>query len=124
MAGSVAPIVPDEPAAPDAAINAARSRLGEARRRFIDGDLPPFGHLLVRQQLEVPGGAETIWVRVASWRDASSIRGRSLNDGVHPALAHIRMGRPVVVDVSTVIDWAVVSDDGAILEGARTQRPR
>jgi hypothetical protein len=124
MAGSAAPIVPDDPATPDAAISAARSRLGEARRRFVDGDLPPFGHLIVRHRVEVPGGAETIWVRVSSWLDASSIRGRSLNDGVHPALAHIRMGRPVVVDVSTVIDWAVVSDDGGILAGAWTQRPR
>jgi hypothetical protein len=124
MAGSVAPIILDPRTGMDAAIGAARARLDEARRRFIGRDLPPFGHLIVRQRVEVPGGAEALWVMVTSWPDRASIRGRSLNDGVHPALAHIRMGRPVVVDSSAVIDWAVVSDDGGILEGAWTQQPR
>lgn len=115
MAGSVAPTNLEE------AITIARSRLDHARRRFLRQDLPPLGHMIVRHQIPVPGGAEALWTMVSSWQHACVIRGRSLNDGVHPSLAYIRMGSPVMVDTKDVIDWAVVGNDGSIEEGGWTR---
>lgn len=103
------------------AIVTARSRLNYARGLFVRQELSPLGHLIIRHRMPVPKGSETLWSIVCSWRVANTIRGRSLNDAVHPALTHIRMGTPVVVNAGTVIDWAVLDDDGDIEEGGWTR---
>nr|WP_235498111.1 hypothetical protein [Frankia sp. R43] len=115
MLGSVAPATLNE------AITVARSRLGHARRRLTHGELPPLGHLIIRHQLPVPDGVEALWAIVSTWPDPRTIHGRSLNDGAHPALVHIRMGSPVVVPASSVIDWAVIDGTAEIEEGGWTR---
>ncbi|MCK9932134.1 hypothetical protein MXD62_34200 [Frankia sp. Mgl5] len=115
MLSSVAPTPLSE------AIIAARSRLGHARSLLIRQELPPLGHLIMRHQMPVPGGAEALWAIVSSWPDLHSIRGRSLNDGAHPALLHVRMGSPVIIPAAAVIDWAVIGDNGQIKEGGWTR---
>jgi hypothetical protein len=105
----------------DKAVLSARSELSSVRQRFVCGKLPEFGHLIVRHELAVPTGTEAPWALVRSWRTPAALFGRSLNDAVHPKLAHIRMGRPVLVHVETIIDWAIVSASGHILEGAWTR---
>lgn len=106
----------------DQAIYAARSRLTEARRHFLKRDLPPLGNLIVRQQVRVPDGAEWPWAIVSAWQHPATLRGRSLNDGAHPSLAHIRMGRQVLILAADVIDWAIIDARGDIVTGAWTRR--
>ncbi|ONH22085.1 hypothetical protein [Pseudofrankia asymbiotica] len=101
----------------DDASGAARERLDQLRRRFVRGQLPPLGHLIVRHRLVVPGGFEAPWVLVTSWPAPAWLLGRCLNDTSHPELAHIRMGRTVAVGVDDVIDWAVLDAGGEIAEG-------
>lgn len=103
----------------------ARAQLARIRQRFLRGQLPPLGHLLVRDHLPVPGGdePELPWVLVTAWPVPSQLRGRWLNDAVHPALAHVRMGRPATVPANRVVDWAVVSPDGELAEGGWTLPP-
>ncbi|MBL7491570.1 hypothetical protein I6A62_26535 [Frankia sp. AgW1.1] len=121
-----APARPGDPAAgrsagPDsttaAAVVRARGQLGQLRQRFLQGQLPPLGHVIVRHRLAIPGGSEAPWVLARSWRARARLEGRCLNDAVHPSLAHIRMGRAVVVDVDQVVDWAIVDACGSVIDG-------
>ncbi|MCM3921218.1 hypothetical protein ND748_05940 [Frankia sp. AiPs1] len=112
------------PMARDQAVFTARSRLADVRRRFLGRDLPPLGTLIVRHQVAVPDGAEWPWARVSSWQHAALLGGRSLNDGAHPSVAHIRMGRPLRIRSTDVVDWAIIDARGEIIEGAWTRRLR
>ncbi|MBL7499635.1 hypothetical protein I6A84_37855 [Frankia sp. CNm7] len=125
-AGAAAAAEPGRVADPWAAraASAAHARLGQLRQRFRRGELPPLGHLIVRLRLPVPGGYEAPWVLVESWRVPAQLRGRCLNDGVHPTLAHIRMGRASTVELDQVIDWAVVDAGGEIVEGGWSRHLR
>ncbi|MCK9896662.1 hypothetical protein [Frankia sp. AgB32] len=111
------------PLARDQAIFAARSRLADIRRRFLGHDLPPLGSLIVRHQVAIPDGAEAEWpwARVSSWPSPALLRGRSLNDGAHPSLAHIRMGALLRIPSADIIDWAIIDARGEIAEGAWTR---
>ncbi|ADP84800.1 hypothetical protein [Pseudofrankia inefficax] len=100
-----------------AAVVRARGQLGQLRLRFLQGELPPLGHVIVRHRLAIPGGSEAPWVLARSWRTRARLEGRCLNDAVHPSLAHIRMGRAVVVDVDQVVDWAIVDACGSVIDG-------
>ncbi|WP_198152912.1 hypothetical protein [Pseudofrankia sp. DC12] len=101
----------------EAAVARARGQLGHLRQQFLQGRLPPLGHLIVRHRLAIPGGSEAPWVLTRSWRVRAWLEGRCLNDAVHPSLAHIRMGRAVVVDADQVVDWAIVDAFGSIIDG-------
>jgi hypothetical protein len=100
-----------------AAAEAARAELGLLRQRFLRGDLPRLGHLIVRHRLAAPGVVAAPWVLARSWRVPARLLGRCLNDATHPSLPHIRMGRLVVVELDQVIDWAVVDAFGSVSEG-------
>jgi hypothetical protein len=69
----------------DALAKAAQT-LPEARFRFLSGDLPPGGRLMVRY--DAADADELRWARVESWEDAGHavIRdtGRELAPGVRP----------------------------------------
>jgi hypothetical protein len=54
--------------APLDALDRARQMLPEARSRFLRGDLPPGGRLMVRY--ETPDTDEFQWARVESWEDS------------------------------------------------------
>ncbi|CAO5226779.1 hypothetical protein [Frankia sp. AgKG'84/4] len=112
------------PLARDQAIFAARSRLADLRRRFLGRDLPPLGSLIVRHQVAIPDGAEWPWAKVSTWPSPTVLRGRSLNDGAHPSLAHIRMGALLRIPSADVIDWAIIDARGEITEGAWTRALR
>jgi hypothetical protein len=107
-----------------AAISSARGQLSRLRYRFLHGQLPPLGHLIVRHRLAIPGGSEAPWVLARSWRIRAQLQGRCLNDAVHPSLAHIRMGRAVVVEVDQVVDWAIVDAYGSIIDGGWSRNLR
>jgi hypothetical protein len=72
--------------------------LPEARSRFLSGDLPPGGRLMVRY---AAGADELRWARVESWEDAGRavIRdtGRELAPGV-------RLGPPVAIETRFIAD--------------------
>jgi hypothetical protein len=103
----------------DHAIAIARSGLNDIRDRFESGQLDLHEKLLVKYALHAEVGTEYLWAYVTSWRDPFRILGTSAADAVyHPK---VRTGRPVVVDASSVVDWAVQHDTRGIVEGGWTQ---
>ena len=100
------------------AMRAARETLPVARTRFLAGDLPPHGQLMVKHQISAPGRVEYPWVYVTSWTDPDKVLGNSAGDAtLDPA---IRAGRPIVVQASSIIDWAIWIDGRGIVEGGQT----
>ncbi len=61
---------------------------------------------------------------MSSWPHATLLNGRSLNDGAHPSVAHIRMGRPLRIRSADIVDWAIIDARGEIAENAWTRRLR
>jgi hypothetical protein len=103
----------------DHAIAIARSGLNDIRDRFESGQLDLHEKLLVKYALHAEVGTEYLWAYVTSWRDPFRILGTSAADAVyHPK---VRTGRPVVVDASSVVDWAVQHDTRGLVEGGWTQ---
>ncbi len=103
----------------DEAIAIARSGLTEIRDRFEAGELDLQEKLLVKYAMHADVGTEYLWAYVTSWRDPFRILGTSAVDAVyHPK---VRAGRPVVVDTSSVVDWAVEHNAHGITEGGWTQ---
>ena len=96
----------------DALAKAAQT-LPEARSRFLSGDLPPGGRLMVRY--EAVNADELRWARVESWEDAGHavIRdtGRELAPGV-------RLGPPVAIETRFIADWGIWVDGSGVVEGA------
>ena len=99
----------------DALGEAARTLPG-ARSRFLRGDLPPGGQLMVRY--EAADADELRWARVESWEDAGHaiIRdtGRELTPGVRP-------GPQVTIETRQIADWGIWVDGRGVIEGAGTE---
>lgn len=102
----------------ETAISTARSSLAVARERFLADSFPPRARLIVKHDVHVGGEHEYVWATVTSWPDPELIVGTCMND------AHldrnIRVGRPVRIDVATVVDWALWIDGEGIVEGGWT----
>jgi hypothetical protein len=107
--------IPEFGALLDALAKAAQT-LPEARSRFLSGDLPPSGHLMVRYNAS--DADELLWARVESWEDARHpvIRdtGRELAPGV-------RLGPPVTIETRCIADWAIWVDGSGVIQGADTE---
>jgi hypothetical protein len=100
------------------AMRSARETLPAARTRFLAGDLPSHGQLMVKHKISAPGQVEYPWAYVTSWTDPDKVLGNSAADAtLDPG---IRAGRPIVVDAGAVIDWAIWIDGQGIVEGGRT----
>ena len=100
------------------AIATARAGLPGIRERFLTGSLPDGVRLLVKYALPTDEGPEFVWAEATSWATPERIIGASASDAAtDPA---VRVGRPVVVDVVDVVDWALL-DDGEVVEGGWTQ---
>ena len=104
--------IPEFGALMDALARAAQT-LPEARSRFLSGDLPPGGRLMVRYDAADAG--ELRWARVESWEDAGHavIRdiGRELAPGVRP-------GPLVAIQTRLIADWGIWVDGSGVVEGA------
>jgi hypothetical protein len=98
------------------ALAKATQTLPEARSRFLRGDLPPGGRLMVRHGTADTG--ELWWARVESWDDAgyAVVRdtGRELTSGVRP-------GPRVTVEAGQITDWGIWVDGEGVVEGAETE---
>jgi hypothetical protein len=98
------------------AVDKARQTLPEARSRFLRGDLPPGGRLMVRHETE--DADELRWARVESWEDAGKVvvcdTGRELTPGVRPS-------PPVTIDTGQIADWGIWVDGRGVVEGADTE---
>ena len=107
--------IPEFGALMDALAKAAQT-LPEARSRFLGGDLPPGGRLMVRY--DAADADELRWARVESWEDAGRavIRdtGRELAPGV-------RLGPPVAIETRFIADWGIWVDGSGVVEGAGTE---
>ena len=107
--------IPEFGALLDGLAKAART-LPEARSRFLSGDLPPGGRLMVRY--DAADADELRWARVESWEDAGRavIRdtGRELAPGV-------RLGPPVAIETRLIVDWGIWVDGSGVVEGAGTE---
>jgi hypothetical protein len=104
----------------DAAIDSARAMLPVARERFLADSLPTRARLIVKHELCVQGSREYVWATVNSWPEPDRIVGTCMNDARLDSA--IRTGRPVRVDATTVIDWAVWIDGEGIVEGGWTNQ--
>jgi hypothetical protein len=103
----------------DRAIATARAGLTDIRQRFEAGDLDVHEKLLVKYSVIAERGTEYLWAYVTSWRDPERVLATSAADAIYdPA---VRAGRPVVVSIETIIDWAVEHDELGIVEGGWTQ---
>jgi len=98
------------------ALAKATQTLPEARSRFLRGDLPPGGRLMVRHETADTG--ELLWAKVESWEDAGHpvIRdtGRELTSGVRPS-------PPVTIETRQIADWGIWVDGSGVIEGADTE---
>lgn len=107
--------IPEFGALVDALAKAAQT-LPQARSRFLRGDLPPGGRLMVRY--DAADADELRWARVESWDDAGHavIRdtGRELAPGV-------RLGPPVTIETKHITDWGIWVDGSGVVEGADTE---
>ena len=107
--------IPEFGALLDALVKAAQT-LPEARSRFLSGDLPPGGRLMVRY--DAADADELRWARVESWEDAGHavIRdiGRELAPGVRP-------GPLVAIQTRLIADWGIWVDGTGVVEGADTE---
>jgi hypothetical protein len=99
----------------DATSKAAQT-LPLARSRFLRGDLPPGGRLMVRH--EIADTDELRWARVESWEDAGHAvvrdTGRELSSGVRP-------GPLATVETEEIVDWGIWVDGKGVIEGAGTE---
>ncbi|MFE9692669.1 DUF2314 domain-containing protein [Micromonospora sp. NPDC005806] len=100
------------------AIATAREGLGDIRARFLAGRLPADTQLVVKYGLPGDDGPEFVWAGVTSWDEAERIVGASASDAASDPT--VRIGAPVVVEASDVVDWAVLDGSG-VLEGGWTQ---
>ncbi|MEV6519549.1 DUF2314 domain-containing protein [Micromonospora chalcea] len=100
------------------AVETARAALGDIRTRFLAGRLPEESQLVVKYGLPGDDGPEYVWAGVTSWDTPERIVAASASDAnTDPS---VRIGSPVVVEASDVVDWAVLDGTG-VLEGGWTQ---
>jgi hypothetical protein len=98
------------------AVSKAAQTLPEARSRFLRGDLPPGGRLIVRH--ETPDTNEFRWARVESWEDAGHAVVRDTGRELAPG---VRLGPPVTIETSQIADWGIWVDGTGVIEGAGTE---
>jgi len=102
------------------AMRTARDSLPAARARFVSGGLAPDTLLMVKHKVASAAGTEYVWAYVTSWAAPSRILASSASDAdLDPG---IRVGRPIVIDAGTVVDWAIWIDGQGIVEGGWTNR--
>jgi hypothetical protein len=107
--------IPEFGALLDAIAHAVKT-LPDARSRFLGGDLPPGGRLMVRY---APADTDAFrWARVESWEDAGRAVvhdiGRELTSGLRP-------GPPVSAETRQIADWGIWVDGQGVVEGAHTE---
>ncbi|MEU7715667.1 DUF2314 domain-containing protein [Micromonospora chalcea] len=100
------------------AVETARAALGDIRARFLAGRLPEESQLVVKYGLPGDDGPEYVWAGVTSWDTPERIVAASASDANTDP--NVRIGSPVVVEASDVVDWAVLDGTG-VLEGGWTQ---
>jgi len=107
--------IPELGALLDAVDKAVRT-LPDARSRFLRGDLPPGGRLMVRY--EIADTDEYRWARAESWEDPGQAvvrdTGRELTSGVRP-------GPLVTIETNQIVDWGIWVDGAGVVEGAATE---
>jgi hypothetical protein len=97
------------------ALSEAMAWVPEARRRFVAGDLPPGGQLMIRHDT---GDAGLCWARVESWSRDDQVIVRDVGRELSPGG---RAGAPILVAARGIVDWAIWVDGEGVTEGARTE---
>jgi hypothetical protein len=98
------------------ALDRARQTLPEARSRFLRGDMPPGGRLMVRY--ETADTDEFQWARVESWKDSRHAVVRDIGRELAPGG---RTGPLVTIETSQIADWGIWVDGRGVIEGAGTE---
>jgi hypothetical protein len=100
------------------AVATARAGLGDIRARFRAGQLPSETQLVVKYGLPGDDGPEYVWAGVTTWDTPERIVGASASDAnTDPS---VRIGSPVEVETTDIVDWAVLGTSG-VVEGGWTQ---
>jgi hypothetical protein len=98
------------------ALTKAAQTLPEARSRFMSGDLPPGGRLMIRYN--AADADELRWARVESWEDAGHPVIRDIGRELAPG---VRLGAPVEIEARFIADWGIWVDGSGVIEGAETE---
>lgn len=97
-------------------VGRARNTVSQARDRFLRGDFPANGQLMIRHR--AASASDFAWAIVESWDNAERpiVRdvGRELTPGIRP-------GTSAPVDESAIADWAVWVDGKGVVEGGATE---
>jgi hypothetical protein len=94
----------------------SRDSIPAARRRFLDGELPEGGQLLIRYRADTDG--ESTWARVSSWPDEDHAVVRDTGRELRPGL---ETGPAKDVPTQQIIDWAIWVDGTGVVEGGLTE---
>ncbi|SCL23164.1 hypothetical protein GA0074694_3571 [Micromonospora inyonensis] len=100
------------------AVATARASLPDVRARYRAGALPAEAQLVVKYGLPGDEGPEFVWAAVTSWETPERISGTSASDATNDP--EVRIGTPVVVEATDVVDWALLGPTG-VIEGGWTQ---
>jgi hypothetical protein len=98
------------------AVVESRDGIPAARCRFLAGDLPERGQLLVRYRVGID--SEFTWARVSSWSDEDHVVVRDIGCELGPG---IRVGNAKTVATQQIVDWAIWVDGTGVVEGGLTE---
>ncbi len=87
------------------ALDRARRTLPEARSRFLLGDLPPGGRLMVYYR--TADTDELLWARVESWEDSRHAVVRDIGRELSPG---VRTGPLMTIETNQIADWGIWAD--------------
>jgi hypothetical protein len=102
------------------AVRRARESLQEARERFISDELPLKARLMVKYRVPATDGDGYLWAYVTAWPTPETVMGYTTGEAVSDP--RLREGRPVVIETSSIIDWAIWTDSEGIIEGGWTNQ--
>jgi hypothetical protein len=94
----------------------SRDSIPATRRRFLAGELPKGGQLLIRYCADTDGSFT--WARVSSWSDEDHAVVRDTGRELRPG---VEVGPAKQVPSQQIVDWAIWVDGTGVIEGGLTE---
>jgi len=101
------------------AMATAISELPKIRDRFLNNKLPKNGKLILKFRVRRGADSEYLWASVTSWKELGEANVFCGNDSAFDP--NLRTGKPLTLNLDSVVDWAVMVGD-EIIEGGYTNK--